>query len=436
MKRILIIAYSYPPLMEAQSIRWAHLSKELVKKGNEVDVLTIRLPSYYDDGLYLVKGVSIHRTYPGPVQSLFFNTKAALHVEDKSYQEKRGSLTHQFLRGGYETLRSVMNFVLIPDLRTEWYPFAIFKLFHLMNKKHFDIVISSHEPGVDHLLGFFAKTFYPIQWIGDFSDPMLTFYTPKMRRPIDQRVQGALLKHMDRVLVTNRRLKEDFLTQYPFLSSERICLLSQGFDEGFWKDADTAVQDKKKLRLVYTGTFYRNERDPLELFKALRDLKGMDLEFLIAGRNDEVVSDAKKFGLLGNKVNYLGYLKYRDSIRVQHEGDVLVHIGNRSSNQVPGKIYEYLGAGKPILAILKNPNDEIKDLILNLKRGVVTPDESSKIKEAISFLWELHKREDLRSSFNLSLEDVNQYSWESLSNLLINGIGGIGDRVEEARRSD
>jgi hypothetical protein len=162
----------------------------------------------------------------------------------------------------------------------------------------------------------------------------------------------------------------------------------------------------------------------LELFKALRDLNEMDIEFFIAGRNDEVVSDAKRFGLLGNKVKYLGYLRYRDALRVQQEGDVLVYIGNRSSNQVPGKIYEYLGARKPILAILKNPNDEMKDLVLNLKRGIVTSDECSKIKEALSFLWGLYKKEKLYSSFNLSLEDVDQYSWESLSNLLINGIGG------------
>ena len=162
----------------------------------------------------------------------------------------------------------------------------------------------------------------------------------------------------------------------------------------------------------------------MELFKALRDLKEMDVEFIIAGRNDEVIGDAKKFGLLGSKVIYLGYLKYEESIRAQYEGDILVHIGNKSSNQVPGKIYEYLGARKPILAILRDPNDEIKDLVLRLERGVVTPNESSKIKEALSLLYELYRKERLYSSFNLSLEDVAQYSWGSLSNLLINGIGG------------
>ena len=418
MKQILIIAYSYPPIMDAQSIRWAYLSRELIKKGNTVDVLTIQLPDYYKDGLYLVKDVSIHRTYPGPLQSLFFRSKAALQVEDKSYQEKRKNRTHQFLRRGYDLLRKGMNFILIPDLRTEWFLFAVFRLLILMNRKRYDFLISSHEPGVDHFLGYLAKKFHKIYWIGDFSDPMFTFYTFKWRQPIDKRIQGFLLRHMDRILVTNEGLKKDFLTQYPFLSNDRISLLTQGFDDELWKKVDVPHTYSEKLRLVYTGTFYRGERDPSELFKALSEMDEIDIELTIAGRNDEFVTDARKYGLLGNRVNYLGYLKYEESIRIQQEGDVLVHIGNQSRNQVPGKVYEYLGARKPILAILRNPDDEIKDLILRHQRGVVTFDESSKIKEAIYSLWKLFKKGELTSSFNLSLDDVSPYSWRALSNVL------------------
>jgi hypothetical protein len=312
-----------------------------------------------------------------------------------------------------------MNLVLIPDVRTEWLVFAIFKLLRLMNKNRYDIVISSHEPGVDHLLGFVAKIFYDIEWIGDFSDPMVAFYIPKLRRPIDRWIQGLLLSRMDRVLVTTPRLKEDFLAQYPFLAGDRIEVLPQGFDDRFWEETSAPVTHGKKLRLVYTGTFYRGERDPLELFKALGDLESMDVELVVAGRNDELIHDAKRMGLLGDKVIYLGYLKYEDSIRVQREGDVLVYLGNKSPNQVPGKIYEYLGARKPILAIYRNPDDEIRDLVLKFKRGVVTSDDSSKIKEAISILWRMYKKEELHSTFNLSLDDVRQYSWESLSNRLL-----------------
>ena len=419
MRHILIIAYSYPPLMEAQSIRWAHLSRELIKKGDEVDVLTIRLPEYYKDGLDLVRKASVHRTYPGPLQALFFRTKARLRVEDKPFQEKRKSFTHQVLRRTYDGVRRLMNLVLIPDLRTEWLFFALPELRRLMRKKRYDLVISSHEPGVDHLLGLVAKVFYQVCWMGDFSDPMVTFYTPRLRRPVDRRVQGALLKRMDSILVTNQRLKEEFLAEYSFLSPDRIRVLTQGFDDESWKGQQRPRTDRGRLCLVYTGTFYRGVRDPGELFEALRSLsEEIDVELVIAGRNDGFVEDARRLGLLGKRVTFVGYLRYEDSIRIQQGADVLVHLGNLSANQVPGKVYEYLGAGKPILAIFRDPGDEGKELVLKLQRGVVAFDESSKIREAIVSLWDLFQRGRLQSTFRLSLEEVSRYSWGSLSNLL------------------
>ena len=420
MRHILIIAYAYPPLMEAQSIRWAHLSKELIKKGNEVDVLTIRLPGYYQDGLGLVRKASVHRTYPGPLQALFFRTKARLGVEDKSYQEKRGSLVHRVLRRTYDGMRRLMNLVFIPDLRTEWFFFALPELLRLMKKKRYDLVISSHEPGVDHLLGFVAKALYKVCWMGDFGDPMVTFYTPRLRRPVDHWVQGTLLKRMDSILVTNQRLRKEFLAEYAFLSPDRIRVLTQGFDDESWKGQQPPRVDRGRLRLAYTGTFYRGGRDPGELFEALRSLsEEIDVELVIAGRNDGFVEEARRLDLLGKRVTFVGYVRYEDSIRIQQGADVLVHLGNRSPSQVPGKVYEYLGAGKPILAIFRNPEDEGRELILRLGRGIIAFDESPKIREAIVFLWDLFQKGRLQSSFRLSLEEVSQYSWGSLSDRLV-----------------
>ena len=293
------------------------------------------------------------------------------------------------------------------------------ELWRLMRKKRYDLVISSHEPGVDHLLGLVAKVFYQVCWMGDFSDPMVTFYTPRLRRPVDRRVQGALLKRMDSILVTNQRLKEEFLAEYSFLSPDRIRVLTQGFDDEPWKGQQRPRTDRGRLCLVYTGTFYRGIRDPGELFEALRSLsEEIDVELVIAGRNDGFVEDARRLGLLGKRVTFVGYLRYEDSIRIQQGADVLVHLGNLSANQVPGKVYEYLGAGKPILAIFRDPGDEGKELVLKLQRGVVAFDESSKIREAIVSLWDLFQRGRLQSTFRLSLEEVSRYSWGSLSNLL------------------
>lgn len=419
MKRILIIAYSYPPLMEAQSLRWAHLSRELRMKGHAVDVLTISLPDYYRDGFYLIEKIPVFRSYPGPIQGLFFRAKASLQVEDRSYQEKRKSTFHQFLRKEYEVLRRVLNQVMIPDFRTEWFVFAIPRLFCLMREKRYDLLITSHEPGVDHLLGAVVKRIYPVYWVGDFSDPMVAPYTPKWRKSFDQKVQGSLLRKMDLILVTNEKLKKDFRSHYPFLSQDQICVLPQGFDGHLLlKDTKEEGPYGKKLRLIYTGTFYRNERDPAELLKALRELE-IEIEFVIAGRNDAFVEDLKRFGLLESKVTYLGYLSYKDSLAIQADGNVLVYLGNRVQNQVPGKIYEYLGSKKPILAIVQHPCDEAEDLVSKLRRGVVTVNQASKIKEAILDLWGLYKEKRLYQSFNLSLEGIEQYSWQALAERLL-----------------
>ncbi len=418
MKQILIIAYAYPPLIEAQSIRWASLSRELHRQGNHVDVLTISLPDYYRDGFYLIGDISVHRTYPGPIQSLFFQAKASLRVGDRSYQEKRESVLHQCLKEGYDLVRKFLNQVMIPDLRSEWFLFSVFRLFSLMKKRHYDILISSHEPGVDHLLGLVAKRFYPVYWIGDFSDPMVAPYTPKWRRDLDQQIQGFLLRQMDLILVTNNRLKEDFLAQYPFLFPQHICVLTQGFDTQSSEDIKRKRFIEKKLRLIYTGTFYREERDPGELLRALKELE-IEVELVIVGRNDGFIEEVQRLGLLNNRVTYLGFLSYRETIDIQNEGDVLVYIGNRAQNQIPGKIYEYLGAKKPILAIVQHPDDVAEDLVLKLKRGIVTTNETQRIKEAILSLWSLYREKRLYQSFNLSLEGVDQYSWRSLAGQLL-----------------
>ena len=80
------------------------------------------------------------------------------------------------------------------------------------------------------ILGAVKKKNYPVYWIGDFSDPMVTPYTPKSGTSVDQKVQGFLFRKMNLILVTNQKLREEFLSQYPFLSQDQVCLLPQGFD--------------------------------------------------------------------------------------------------------------------------------------------------------------------------------------------------------------
>ena len=177
----------------------------------------------------------------------------------------------------------------------------------------------------------------------------------------------------------------------------------------YYKDTNKEEACGEMLRLIYTGTFYRNERDPIEIFKTLRELE-IEVEWVIAGRNDAFVEDLKRFGLLGGKVTYLGYLSYKNSLAIQATRNVLVYLGNRVQNQVPGKIYGYLGSSKPILAIVQHPCDKVEDLVSKPRRRIVTLNQTSSIKRSILDLWGLYKEKRLYQSFNLSLEGMEEYS--------------------------
>ena len=74
---LLLIAYSFPPLLDGQSIRWAYLTRELAALGHEIDVLTISCPDTYDDLLYLISPrMRIFRLYPGIIEGTFLKAKS------------------------------------------------------------------------------------------------------------------------------------------------------------------------------------------------------------------------------------------------------------------------------------------------------------------------------------------------------------------------
>jgi hypothetical protein len=154
---------------------------------------------------------------------------------------------------------------------------------------------------------------------------------------------------------------------------------------------------------------------------------------VIAGRNDAFVEDLKRFGLLVGKVAYLGYLSYKNLLAIQAAWNVLVYLGNRVQNQVPGKIYEYLGSRKPILAIVQHPCNEVEDLVSKPRRGIVTLNQTSNIKRAILDLWGLYKEKKLYQSFNLSLEEMEEYSWQALAGRLLSRLPTprLQDRVPD-----
>ena len=122
----------------------------------------------------------------------------------------------------------------------------------------------------------------------------------------------------------------------------------------------------------------------------------------------------KQFKKLGKKVKLTGFVPHGKTLEIQDKSDVLVNISNKQVHQIPGKIFEYIAAKKPILNIVYNlENDESVNIIGKNKIGLSCKNDKNYIKEAIIRLYKLWENNTLHSMFHFDDKDLNDYSWQA-----------------------
>ena len=206
---------------------------------------------------------------------------------------------------------------------------------------------------------------------------------------------------------------EHLINKYPFLKDKKFLVIEQGFSYRLSAERENMRNKNKIFTLIYTGTFYRNFRDPSNLIKALSMLD-FEYKFSLAGRNEKFIKD---FKILGDHFEFLGLVDHFSVLKLQKESDVLIHLANKNSSiQIPGKFYEYLGALKPILTINYDSNDPTRKLVEELKCGVSCKDVPFEIKAAIEVLYENWKGN--KGICQMDCNILYDYSWEKKAEIL------------------
>ncbi|MDG4555184.1 MAG: glycosyltransferase [Candidatus Competibacter sp.] len=409
--RVLVIAYEFPPIIAAQSLRWFYLTQELARIGVEVHVLCPSFPAL--EGLHPVifePGIVLHRVWPGPFVGLSQWLVRATRSNAITGASDTGNIQPFFLRS-YRLTRKLLDHLLFPDLRTEWYPFARRRLHRLLIDYRFDAMISSHEPGVDLLLGLWAQKQFKVKWIADLGDPILTPYSPGWRRKIDTQFESRILRQADSVLLTNDWVKRLLCDRHRFtdVSNKLICI-PQGFPEHLpFGHSETSLLSTGVMNIVFTGTFYRDFRSPLQFALALRDMNADDIMMTAIGDNLDFIPIFKDI----SNIRFLGKINHFECLAAQREADLLLNIGNLQSYQVPGKIFEYLGAAKPILHIKTSEDDIGANLVQELNAGLVVKNDRIAIKTGLQHLLELWRNHRLTQSFPPNFAAIAQYSWSA-----------------------
>jgi hypothetical protein len=461
--RVLLIAYDFPPVPSPQSLRWAYLVRELALMGHEVHVLAPDVPGYGAGGLpEIPESVRVHRVYPGPMAGMLtsrtqrrqarcaaaessspapaqapvepavvsapvpvpvLNWKgkvrhAVLGAPRRAMQLARRLLgLRPFGRGLNwkgelaERIKRFMSLWMFPDSRAEWMPWARRRLDQLLEQVKPDVVITSHEPANSIELGMHAKS-RGFRWIADLGDPVLAPYTPKRWRRRAGELERRLCEQADIVSVTSRAAA-DILHARHGLPLGRCLLLTQGFDARFTAAPDEHGDicfDPQRLELLYTGSFYSFRRIDA-LLHAVLATDGVRLNVATIVAPAELVRAAHDHP---ERVRLLGFLSHRRALALQRRSDVLVNLANDDPVQVPGKLYEYLGAGVPILHISANADDATARLLAENGVGVFETDEPAALAARLAALVQA-KREGRLPRAQRSPGQLSDYCWQSLA---------------------
>ena len=440
---LLLVAYDFPPIPSPQALRWAYLVRELARAGHRVEVIAPDVPGYGRGGLpELPPEVRIHRVEPGRLTRLLLGRRqvadkavpttssevpqvvqaSTTPSDEAQHLNWKGRLRQRLeqsvgLRHGLnwkgelaERIKSMMSRWMFPDYRAEWVPFANARLDAVLRDGRPDAVVVSHEPACSLPVGLHAAR-CGIPLVVDMGDPVLAPYTPERWKDEALRLEREVCKAALMVSVTTEAAA-DVLTQRHDLPPGHVLVIRQGFDPEF-KPLDHERQldfDPSRLELLYTGSFYSFRRAEV-LLEAVVSLPDVRLTVATISAPDYLVQAAGKHP---ESIRLVGFMPHRAALAAQRDCDVLLNIANADPVQVPGKVFEYLGAGKPVLHLRGSTQDATGALITSLKAGWDIPTEGPAIAASLRKLCELHREQRLEKIVDLR-NDVQPYAWPNLA---------------------
>lgn len=344
-RRILLVAYFYPPCKDTGAHRPAALAKYLRRAGHQVTVLTT---SAYGSEQGAAE-VDVVRTADAQLW------RARLHGADR--------IDALYDADTYSPKPHPLSKLLVPEpLIAAWAPFARSKALRLHRARPFDCVITSSPPESAHLVGR-ALSRRGVAWIADVRDawtfePLRPPFPTAPQRALDRTLERRWLGAADVVVCVSEPAAEDLRAR----GIAEPTVIRNGADLELLEAADPAgaadLLDCERISLVYTGRFGSYGRDPGGLVDGLRLLatehpgEAARLELVLAGplTDDEAVLFAGDFGAI--RIRAVGALDRGRALALQRAADALLLVAQPLRSQLANfKLYEYFAAGPPVLAL-------------------------------------------------------------------------------------
>ena len=369
MKKVLIITYYWPPMGGGGVQRWLKTTKYLREYGWEPIIFTTENgeASVTDESSFkqIPENIETHRVpiwEPFGVYKKITGKKKDEKLVPGTVSEKRPSATQKlavWVRGN----------IFIPDARRFWINPSVKYLDHYLKENKVDAIVSTGPPHTTHLIAMKVAKKFHIPWLADFRDPWtnIDFYDKLMLTNwADQkhkRLELEVLNRANKVVTVSWSWAQDFQK----ISGKMPMVITNGYDPEDFTNAGQVTLDQK-FTITHAGSL-NDDRNPHVLWEALQELCmeddafRSDLEIKMIGQMSGVaLVEAQDKGLQTN-LNLINSIPHAAVIKTLITSQVLLLPLNDTPNidgVVPGKLYEYIGALRPILCIGKTTGDSAK----------------------------------------------------------------------------
>ena len=419
-KKVLIIAYYWPPAGGPGVQRWLKFIKYLPEFDIEPIVYIPMNPNYpiIDESLVdeIPNDLTIIRqpiVEPYKLASKISNGQSDTISKGIIPDKKKQSVVERlmlFVRGNF----------FIPDARKKWVKPSVNYLSTYIRDYNIDTIITTGPPHSLHLIGEQLKSRLDIKWIADFRDPWTTIgYHKKLKLlPMAKKkhkfLESKVLNAADSIVVTSNNTKQNFLS----LTEKPIKVITNGYDY----ESIGNVELDAKFSLAHIGSLL-SDRNPEVLWRVLEELVTNNkifasmLQLNFVGSVSKDVLRSLEEHNLSQYVNLIGYVPHAEAVKHQRKSQILLLIEIDSEETkciIPGKLFEYMVSNRPILAIGPKGSD-VHDILRTTNTGnYFLYSDQDAIKEVILDMFQAFRSDELKSN----AIGLLQYSRKSLTKKL------------------
>ncbi len=399
MKNLLLIAYYFPPSGGPGVQRVLKHVKYLPDFGWNPIVFTV------ENGQFPARDESLLKQIPDKVKVYRSKIYEPYSVYRKFTGRKKGAIDVNVIKkeGQKSSLKEKVAELIratffIPDARAGWLFTAGKALKKIRKETEIDAIYSSSPPYTCSLIARNLKRTTGLPWVAGFRDPWRGFISAPKRwflpEIIDINLERSVFTEANAVECAWKGIVKDALGKYPRLNKRKFHHIPNGYDSDEFPEVEK--KRNEKFTITYTGSLY-GRRNPASFFEALEklisrgELEPRKLKLRFVGRFGSEVQEMFDAASFKDSIELVSYVPHKESLKYLLQSDALLLIvdeAKESEEIVPGKVYEYVGVMRPIIAIAPQES-AIADLMRETGSGEVA--HQSEIEKTAKIVGRLYK---------------------------------------------